>query len=511
MEDHVDFIKYVENNTKEYLERIPKAERKKIGQFFTPSIIAEYMGSLSNVRMNEISILDAGAGSGILSASLLNKIYFDGKIKIVHLDVYENNSSILPLLESNLEYIKTMLSEKDILLDYKIYRENFIVENHFAWTGIAPKQKYDIVISNPPYKKIGKNDAEALVMQEIVYGQPNLYFLFMAMAARLLKENGEFIFIVPRSFSSGLYFTEFRKWFFNEMKITNMHLFVSRDSVFDCDNILQETIILRAVKSNKKPQGIIITESMKANDFKSITSFIVPYNTCVKNDINSFLFFPTAKKDIETLDFINQWDFKLSDIGYRMKTGVVVDFRETQWLVEKSGKNTLPLLWPYNFQRNQIEFPVFTGGKPQYLLDTTETVRLQMKLDNYILIKRFTTKEERKRLQCAMFFKDDFKSYKSISTENHLNFITKINGEMTKEEMYGLFVIINSTYMDKYFRILNGSTQVNANEINSVPFPSIPDIKELGQEAMMAEVLDEKICDEILENKFQKRSIRSAI
>lgn len=92
--------------------------------------------------------------------------------------------------------MKTRFLDKDILLDYKIYSKNFIVENHFAWTGIVPNQKYDIVISNPPYKKIGKNDPEARVMENIVYGQPNLYFLFMAMAARLLKENGEFIFIL---------------------------------------------------------------------------------------------------------------------------------------------------------------------------------------------------------------------------------------------------------------------------------------------------------------------------
>lgn len=192
----MDFIKYVENSTKEYLERMLKSERIKIGQFFTPSLIAEYMGSWTNIRMNEITILDAGAGSGILSAALLNKMYCDGKIKKIHLDVYENNPCILSLLDTNLAYMKTRFLDKDILLDYKIYSKNFIVENHFAWTGIVPNQKYDIVISNPPYKKIGKNDPEARVMENIVYGQPNLYFLFMAMAARLLKENGEFIFIL---------------------------------------------------------------------------------------------------------------------------------------------------------------------------------------------------------------------------------------------------------------------------------------------------------------------------
>ena len=506
------FINYIENSTKEYLAEMSKSERKKIGQFFTPAGIAEYMGSLMLHAQNEIAILDAGAGSGILSAALLDKIYFNGCVKLVNLDLYENNKDILPLLGSNLEYVKRELLKSGVTLNYRIINENFILDNQFAWSGLIQNQKkYDIVISNPPYKKIGKNDPEATAMRDIVYGQPNLYFLFMAMAAELLKENGEFIFIVPRSFSSGLYFTAFRKWFFYEMKITNLHLFVSRDAVFSCDNILQETIIIKAKRTNEKPEKIIITESENASSFQNITTFAVPYKTCVKEDANAFLFFPTTKDDVEILNFINRWEYTLSDVGYRMKTGIVVDFRETQWLRTEHSKNTIPLLWAYNFDKNQVEFPVHNDGKPQYLLASEDTARLQMKIANYILIKRFTSKEERKRLQCALLFKDDFSTYESISTENHLNFITKINGEMTTEEMYGLFVIINSNYMDKYFRILNGSTQVNANEINSIPFPEFFDIVDLGLEALRYHSLDENTCDKILEQKYNSVPIYKVI
>jgi len=414
----------------------------------------------------------------------------------------------LPLLNTNMEHIKRELWASSIKLNYKIIDKNFILDNQFVWSGMFQNQnKYDVVISNPPYKKIGKNDPESIAMRDIVYGQPNLYFLFMAMSAKLLKEHGEFIFIVPRSFSSGLYFTEFRKWFFSEMKIINLHLFISRDTVFNCDNVLQETIIIKAKKINYTPENITITESKSAGDFENLAIFTVPYQTCVKNDANAFLFFPTTDEDIKILDFINQWECTLSEAGYQMKTGTVVDFRETQWLRKEFAKDTIPLLWAYNFDKNQVEFPVQNGNKPQYLLASEDTARLQMKIANYILIKRFTSKEERKRLQCALLFKDDFSAYDSISTENHLNFITKINGDMTKEEMYGLFVVINSNYMDKYFRILNGSTQVNANEINSIPFPKFSHIIDLGLEALKHNSLDENTCDAILEQKYNAQPV----
>lgn len=187
-----------------------------------------------------------------------------------------------------------------------------------------------------------------------------------------------------------------------------------------------------------------------------------------------------------------------------MKTGIVVDFREAEWMRSDDNEDVIPLLWAYNFNHisNRINFPVLSVGKPQYLSNLPQTNRLKMKKSNYLLLKRFTSKEERRRLQCAMLFEDEFPAFGAISTENHLNYITKPNGALSREEVYGLFVILNSSYMDRYFRILNGSTQVNANEINAIPFPCMSDIIQLGTIAMGFENLNESDCDHLLEQQF---------
>ena len=506
----MSLVEYIEKSTLDYLASTGKSKRKAYGQFFTPSSIAQYMGSLLLCRKTEYSILDAGAGSGILSAAVLDRKASFGNPATIHLDAYENNPDIVPLLKSNLDYAFFVLRQNNIILNYRVMETNFITQNQFAWTGLDTREiKYDVVVSNPPYKKIAKNSPEALVMNEIVHGQPNLYFLFMAMGARLLKENGEFIFIVPRSFSSGLYFTAFRHWFFDNMAITHLHLFDSRDSVFQHDNILQETIILRAEKNATCKRDVLLTQCADSNSFSDLTAVSIPYPICVKNDRNAFLFLPTSEEDIAVLEFVNQWSNTLSDSGYRMKTGIVVDFREKEWLRTQAGEHTIPLLWAYNFDKHRVEFPCPNDEKPQYLFASEDTARLQMKIANYVLLKRFTSKEERRRLQCALLFKDDFAQYPGISTENHLNFITKIGGELTREEMFGLFVVINSTYMDRYFRILNGSTQVNANEINSIPFPSADEVMEMGRTAEAFEHLDEEICDRILEDKYAPQTVLS--
>ena len=210
--------------TDNYLNSKTKTERKKIGQFFTSKETALFMANLSKCQKENIKVLDAGAGSGILSIALLEQLNNNDKIKSIEIDLYENDEQIVKLLEDNMQKAKLKIEK---LQKYNIIKENFITKNKDNYNKI-----YDIVISNPPYKKIGKNDIESTIMENVVYGQPNMYFLFMAMAERLLKDDGELIFIVPRSWTSGTYFKKFREVFLNNVKLTNIHLFVFIYKVF---------------------------------------------------------------------------------------------------------------------------------------------------------------------------------------------------------------------------------------------------------------------------------------
>jgi adenine-specific DNA-methyltransferase len=82
---------------------------------------------------------------------------------------------------------------------------------------------------------------------------------------------------------------------------------------------------------------------------------------------------------------------------------------------------------------------------------------------------------------------------------------------MSKDEIYGLFVILNSSYLDRYFRVLSGSTQVNANEINAIPFPEINDIVQIGKKAISYIDLTRLDCDVILEEHFTNALVRKAV
>lgn len=55
-----------------------------------------------------------------------------------------------------------------------------------------------------------------------------------------------------------------------------------------------------------------------------------------------------------------------------------------------------------------------------------------------------------------------------------------------------------STLYDKYYRILDGSTQVNASEINSMSVPDRNSLKELGNKIIQTNNLTTQYCDKIL-------------
>ena len=67
-----------------------------------------------------------------------------------------------------------------------------------------------------------------------------------------------------------------------------------------------------------------------------------------------------------------------------------------------------------------------------------------------------------------------------IGIENHINYISKNEGDLTKSEAYGIVTILNSIIYNRYFQIESGTTQVNAKEISNIPLPPIDQIKRLG-------------------------------
>lgn len=496
-------IEKVIEQTNLYIEDMPKKERKKYGQFFTSKETALFMAKLFQISDNveKISVLDPGAGSGVLSCAFVDILQNKKNLKLIEVTCYENDEKILALLKSNLDYIK----EKSIIkIEYKIISKNYITSQYFDFNhmlGENEKQKkYDVVIGNPPYMKIPKDAPEATAMPSICYGAPNLYFLFTAMSLFNLKDGGQLVYIIPRSWTSGAYFKKFREYLFSVGILKHIHLFVSRSKVFDKEEVLQETIIIKVIKSNEVvnyENNITITSSESNSDFNEITQLNVPYNIVVEGP-EKYVYLVTDEYEVNVLKKINKFNENLPSIGLKMKTGLTVDFRSKDVLRNEEEKESIPLFYSQHIKDGVINFPI--DKENQYIV--TDKKGLVQENKNYLFVKRFTAKEEKRRLQCGIYLAKNFPKYKNISTQNKINFITGITKELSECTVYGLYALFNSTLFDVYYRILNGSTQVNSTEINTIPVPEIGMIKEMGIKLIKSKNLSEENCNSILEEYY---------
>lgn len=491
----MSMIDYVIAATTEYIEHMPKSMRKKYGQFFTSKETAIFMAELLDVPTDKdaLSVLDPGSGSGVLSVALIDRLQAFPNIKKIELVCYENDSKILGLLRSNLDWVCRNAS-KDIT--YHIISDNYIlsqmVDYNFMLGSDVDPPKYDLVIGNPPYMKIAKDAPEALAMPDVCYGAPNLYFLFAAMSLFNLNEGGEMVYIIPRSWTSGAYFKQFRKKFLEDGSLEHIHLFVSRDKVFEKESVLQETIIIKVKKTRIKPDAITITTTQSNADFSNKTVFAAPYTTVVNGE-ESYVYLVTNEEETETLRKLNDLQDTLPSIGLKMKTGLTVDFRNRDALRDTAEEQAVPLFYSQHIQNGKVVFPV---GKEHEYIVTTQTGLLQQNT-NYLFVKRFTAKEEHRRLQCGVYLARKYPEYTEISTQNKINFICGLR-ELSDCVVYGLYVLFNSTLYDCYYRILNGSTQVNSTEVNTMPVPPISIIEEMGKELIRVRDMSEESCDNIL-------------
>lgn len=229
-----------------------------------------------------------------------------------------------------------------------------------------------------------------------------------------------------------------------------------------------------------------------------MTAFSAPYDVVVSGP-EKYVYLVTNEQDVAILQTLNTLPCTLPEVGMRMKTGLTVDFRTRESLRDKYCEGAVPLLYSQHLRNGRVKFPAGKSG--EYLVSDQKSLKQQN--CNYLLVKRFTSKEERRRLQCAVYLAESLPDYAYISTQNKINFIGSGQAPLSEDMVYGLYVLFNSTIYDLYYRILNGSTQVNSTEMNQMPVPTYAEIERLGR-LLKAEKNWERVdtCDKIVNSQI---------
>lgn len=461
------------------------------GQYMTPSLIADFMASLFDLDgALEVRLLDAGAGIGSLTATFFERLLQEHKAISVIWCGYEIDEKLGTYLQTNIDKYCSRFQEKGIFFKQKLKTNDFI-EDAVRRILLKDRDFYNFAILNPPYKKINSGSHHRLLLREVGVETVNLYTAFLALVLDLMQPGGQVVAIVPRSFCNGPYYKKFRERLLQRATILQLHLFESRDRAFRDENVLQENIILHLRRGGE--QGSVKISTSADGTFSDFKESIYPFIQIVyPGDQEKFIHIPTTR-ELNPLDYSRSFQNTLADLELEVSTGPVVDFRATEYLRSMPEVGTVPLLYPSHFSNSRVEWPK-NGKKPNALVLNDETKRMLFPNGFYVVVRRFTSKEERRRIVASVLDPKVFQA-EWLGFENHLNvFHTKKNG-LTANIAHGLSIYLNSTFVDEYFRRFSGHTQVNATDLRLIKYPSIEVLELLGAWAGNQKNLTQEVID----------------
>jgi adenine-specific DNA-methyltransferase len=464
--------------------QIDERQRAELGQFMTPLPIARMMASMLASPFPEVSLLDAGAGVGsLLSAAISLLCRRERPPKAIRVTAFEIDPIMVAYLRNTLSLCASVCSQANIDFSYEILAEDFIAHcvDRLANPLFGETQpQYTCAILNPPYRKIQTGSAPRRLLQKVGIETTNLYAGFLALAAHLLVPGGELVAITPRSFCNGPYFRPFREFFLRTMVLRQIHIFDSRQQAFRDDEVLQENIIISAIKSTLQPDRVVVTSSADADDDMP-TIRKLPYHQLVHpRDPQRFIHLIPDELSAQVAVRAQAFSATLADLGLSISTGRVVDFRSASFLRDQPAHNTAPLIYPTHINNGGVIWPKPTSKKPNALVYGEATRDLFVPNEHYVLVKRFSSKEERRRIVAAVYDPTNISS-SVVGFENHLNYFHEHGRGIDRMFAYGLAAFLNSTLIDAYFRQFNGHTQVNATDLRAMRYPSREQLVALGR------------------------------
>ncbi|MGB3797831.1 MAG: Eco57I restriction-modification methylase domain-containing protein [Alteraurantiacibacter sp.] len=438
--------------------------RSKLGQFMTPGRIAEFMASMFDELPDNVRLLDAGAGMGALTAAfVLEACRRDRKPKSMDVTVYEVDPSLAAILRETLASCADECAKVGIAFRSRVVLADYILD---AGQPLLTKRRhYNCVILNPPYAKISSGSDWRAALRTVGIETVNLYTAFVGLALLQMEQGGELVAITPRSFCNGPYYQPIRELILGESALLTLHVFEDRRTAFKDDDVLQENLIFQLRKGGSQGPVRLSTDGGMARDvvFAEIVS---------PQDRHRFIRFPVAGDDLA--ERVQALPCRLADLGITVSTGRVVDFRAKEHLRKMPGAGTVPLVYPAHFENGRVGGAIVDFKKHNALADNAQTASLIVPGGTYVLTKRFSAKEEKRRLVAALY------DGGPVGFENHLNYFHAGGRGLPERLAQGLANFLNSEAVDDYFRTFSGHTQVNATDLRNLHFPTVVQLEALA-------------------------------
>jgi len=502
-----------------------KGRRKKDGIFYTPNYITDYIckntiipylsksGDINTIselmkeyndsitkldeKLKNIKILDPACGSGAFlnkAADILLNIH-----KAVHEKKYENDTTLNPyfddiesrrkiLIENiygvdlNKESIEiTKLSlflkvcKKGLKLpniDKNIQCGNSLIDNSkftdkpFVWEAkfkeVLDNGGFDIIIGNPPYGAKLSKDVQRYLNEKYIKGGSETAISFIKLSnTKLLKDNGNFGFIIPKSFT-----------FASNYKYIRDDLVDMISEIVDCKKVWNEVKLEQVL--------LFFTKNTSKESFKS--------GTLENQKINIKGFIP--KTSYETFGiYLNDVSNRELEIGLKL--------RKSNLFINDIAKNSRGGIFQKHISNNgdidvlggaEIQREGIIGIKGKINSELIKNDEKSFIKQNSILVQRLVAHITKPidYIKITACFPED-RNYAIVDTINQLTFDKNINSEI-------YWSIINSKLINWYCYRFIFAKAIRTMQFDNPVTSRIPiHLKNLEEEAILFQYSTELI------------------
>ena len=451
---------------------------------------------------DEFSLLDAGAGTGILAAAAAEALCVRAKEEEralrIHLTCYENDPLMLPMLRDNMERVRKRCRRLyGARLFITVKEEDFIANEEDA--------AFDLAILNPPSLLVQPSKALG-VLESLCQGETDLAYLFAYKAFSLLGDGGQAVMLLPTEFCSGVYLENIRRFLLNGGALSHILL---------ADNGTRTDLLKGKAAAAAPPfskhmalclvkgcaQEKITVLSVNAKGEEARRSLYEP-SFIIRGEEKNLLLLRSREEE-EVVRFVEAQKQTLSSLGLKMKTGLTLASRHGDLLRAECARDTVPLLRPRGISDGRILFPL--GDGRDYLVPRIPSLRQPNK--NLLLVKRVPTKKDGRQIVAAVYYASQLSRFSHISTDNKLNFIDYADGrEMSMPLTLGLYALFSSSLYNRYLAVTSGVRRVNASLYDTLPLPSEKMILEIGRALSLLRATNERAIDATVTSVFRKYS-----
>ena len=480
-----------------YQKSLTQLDRKRVGAYYTDLdltdiLIKQLFNQMDNKFKADIfskTFFEPCVGSGNFVFSYLKYIHENFEWSTPQLErllmnifVCDSDVDSLSLFSKQLQNFVKVFFDIELNKDFKKNNMGYGLIFDIASgskTIIEPQKyfnisKFDIVITNPPYKTFRAEKKHYLednlyqqdkdyfsnvkqIIQNEFYlqgkGVPNLYKLFVEkIITSYVTLEGYIYLLVPQTILKDQSSTEIRRHILNNQQLLHVYNIDEQSRYVDAAQALSAILI-----KNKNQQGdfLIVNDFEKSTEFESII-----HTNQVLNNLN-FSIIAAKKEEIKLLNRMNN-SKKIKDFGYIKNLRGELDLSINKDSIYEEGK------YPLIRGRNLSLFKLKSVSQNNEFIE--QKFINNSKKNKYIYQDRIACQQisnltSKKRLVFSYI-------PKNVVLGNSCNFIY-VDSIEDGIDLYFLLGLLNSDLYDWYFKMYSSNNHINNYELDNMPIPSI--------------------------------------